>query len=313
MRFPTILLAIAAALAASPISVQAQTNVLSDTYDYTDGSAGQNFDLTTDQATRESGTLAPITYTNASASTSGGANQVYLSTNEAYNTATNPTNGVLDERALIGSTGGGVISSTSTVVNNDLSPAVSGMLWTASYTGALLTTNLNQDNTPVNSWYQAFTLGRGNGGGEPNFASIDFAFQVNYNGTYAVTTDQTNVATGTINGFTLNNPFNVKITLNETGARPTATINVNTGSTSTAVGTYPFDYTSTGTGRYIDFLNRLYVNSTPNTGGFAAYTDGQVDNLAIAVVPEPSSALMLVVAGLGLYLTWRKHRHLAVL
>jgi hypothetical protein len=285
MKSSTVLLAAATVtILLMPHAVCAQTrNLFSDNFDYTNGETDQNFELQSDQQKRQSGTLAPASYRERG-SNRNGAVQLYLSTDEAYDHGEHGRNGVLVLRSLDGSNGSLAVASNVATLDKDLGPAVAGKQWTASFTAVLRDAQF--PNTPT-SWFAAFVVGQNNTDAcEPTQPGADFAFQIDYNGSFSVLADQQVVGSGTIAGFALSSPLDIVIAFNEAGPHgPEATVSVDArGRGAKTLGTYPFKYTAQAKGRYVSFVNRILENSTTNSAdNFSDYVDLQVDNLALGL------------------------------
>lgn len=280
------------ALATLALNVSAVV-VVSDSFDVPAGTA-QDFNLQANQAARQVGSAVGVTYSDWSAAIVG-ATQTYLSQTEAYDTT-----GTLVMRNLIDAAGQNQIAASAVKIDNDLAPQLAGGIYSIYYAGLMIDRKANLAGNPgLESWYQGFSLGGSGTPSTPDGASTDVGFQMHRHGAGLVYADGVLQHAAIVPGFTVGGVYGVQIDVDETAG--TASFSVDAGGVVTDMGTYSVNFEAGEATRNMLFNNRLFINASfPQGASWDAWTDAQVNNLSIQVIPEPATLSLLGMATLGL-------------
>lgn len=267
--------------------------VVSDTFDVPAGTAAE-FNLQANQAARQAGSAVGVTYSDVSANIAG-ATQVYLSQTEAYDSA-----GVLNMRSLIDAQGTVQISASAVGINEDLAPQLAGQNYTLSYAGLMIDRIGNAVGNPnIESWYQGFSLGGSNLPYEPTHATTDLGFAMYSHGAALIYADGVLQYAAIIPGFSVGGVYGMQIEVDEVAQ--TASLSIDAGGILTDMGTYPVNFEAGEVTRQMQFMNRVLTFDTlPANPSWDVWTDAQVNDLQIEVIPEPATLGLMSVAVLGL-------------
>lgn len=280
-------LAVVSLALSSPAAV-----IVSDTFDLPTGTTGQQFDLQTNQAARQSGGSVGVTYSDKSAAI-GANTQVYLNQDAAYDST-----GVLWLRNYYNAAGSYQIGAAAAGINEDLSTQLAGKNYTVSYSGMMSDFNGNiVGQSYVDSWYQGFSLG-GSNPYEPGAANTDLGFSVYQNNVGLIHADGVLQWAGAVPGLSVGSAYDVEIDVDEVAQ--TASISIDAGGTVTDLGTYTVGFEAGDLTREIQFNNRIATFDSFGTSHGMIIADAQVNDLQIDVIPEPATLGLMGVAVLGL-------------
>jgi hypothetical protein len=275
-------------------TVCAGTNfIMRDSFNVPTGTAS-DFNLQTNQAARQAGSVVGVTYSDVSANIIGGT-QVYLTQTEAYDSA-----GVLNMRSLIDANGSLQIASSAAGINEDLAPQLAGQNYTISYAGLMIDRVGNAVGNPnIESWYQGFSLGGSNLPYEPTHVTTDLGFAMYSHGAALIYADGVLQYAAIIPGFSVGGVYGVQIEVDEVAQ--TASLSIDAGGIITDMGTYSVSFEAGEVTREMMFNNRVFTYDTlPNNDSWDVWTDAQVNNLQILdyraepfpAVPDPQQVVV---------------------
>jgi len=176
-------------------------------------------------------------------------------------------------------------------LTTDFAPSVAGKKYTVSYTSRM--------DIPANGtadFWQHFGLGDSAPQGLfPNNSNTDFGILLRPNGDFSVFLDGANVANASGTGIVPGENFDIELLFDETVASPTVTATVSTSSGAAVLGTIPLGAAGSAFENASRFFElRTFVNGPAVTPG-DLYTN-RFDNLAINLVPEPTTGVLFSLA-----------------